>query len=82
MKKRFDAVVYSNTGNPVVLLEFKSPKVKLDQKVFKQIAVYNLQLKVNYLIVSNGLKHYCCRINHSNNSFDFLADIPNYKQLI
>lgn len=81
MKKRFDAVVYSKQGQPIVLIEFKSPKVKVDQKVFEQIASYNLQLKVKFLIVSNGLKHYCCSVNHSSKEISFLAEIPHFEEL-
>jgi len=82
MKKRFDAVVYSKQGQPLVLIEFKSPQVKIDQKVFEQIAAYNLQLKVKYLIVSNGLKHYCCMINYSTGKIEFLVEIPIYEELL
>lgn len=82
MKKRFDAVIYSKSGEPIVLIEFKSVKVKIDQKVFEQIAAYNMQLKVNYLIVSNGLKHYCCKINYATNKIEFLPDIPEFEKLI
>jgi len=82
MKKRFDAVVYSKQGQPLVLIEFKSPQVKIDQKVFEQIAAYNLQLKVKYLIVSNGLKHYCCLINYSTGKIEFLLEIPIYEELL
>ena len=82
MKKRFDAVVYSQQGHPLVLIEFKSTKVNIDQKVFEQIAAYNLQLKVKYLIVSNGLKHYCCSINYSTGKIDFLAKIPIFEELL
>ena len=80
MKKRFDAVAYKN-DQPTVLIEFKSPKVKIDQKVFQQIATYNLQLKVKYLIVSNGLNHYCCTVDYEKNSFDFLSEIPDFNDL-
>jgi hypothetical protein len=81
MFKRFDAVVSDRKGNPAVLIEFKSPKVSITQKVFDQISNYNLLLKVEYLIVSNGLKHYCCRINHKSGLFTFLKDIPDYDNL-
>lgn len=81
MKKRFDAVVYSKEGNPLVLIEFKSPKVNINQKVFEQITAYNLQLKVRFLIVSNGLKHYCCSINYQTEKIEFLTDIPTYEEL-
>ena len=80
-QRRFDAVAFNNTGNPVVLIEFKSANVKIDQKVFEQIAVYNQLLKVKYLIVSNGLKHYCCKIDFSTQSISFLKDIPEFDLL-
>lgn len=80
MKKRFDAVAYKN-DRAVVLMEFKSPKVKIDQKVFQQISNYNLRLKVKYLIVSNGLNHYCCMVDYEKNSYGFLADIPDFSDL-
>ncbi|NOX84716.1 MAG: type I restriction enzyme HsdR N-terminal domain-containing protein [Chlorobi bacterium] len=81
MQKRFDAVVYSNSGKPLMLLEFKSPEIKLDQHVFDQIAAYNLKMKVNYLLVSNGLQHYCCKIDHRLNSYRFLDKIPDYTEI-
>lgn len=81
MSKRFDAVVYGRTGLPLVLLEFKSPKVKLGQSTFDQIAAYNLKLKVKYLIISNGLEHYCCEMEYSKNAYHFLKEIPGFDEL-
>ena len=81
MQKRFDAVVYDKNGIPLVLIEFKSPKVELDQKTFDQVSVYNLKMKVKYLIISNGLKHYCCRMDYKTNTYSFLKEIPYYNKL-
>lgn len=81
MQKRFDAVVYDNNKKPVVLVEFKSPQVKPDQNVFDQVSRYNLAIKVNYLIVSNGLNHYCCRMDYENNKYQFLKEVPGFKEL-
>jgi len=81
MYKRFDAVISDRRGQPAILIEFKSPKISITQKVFEQIATYNLMLKVEYLIVSNGLKHYCCRIDHKSGTIVFLEDIPDYEVL-
>ena len=81
LQKRFDAVVFNNKLNPIVLIEFKSPEVNLDQKVFDQIAMYNLNMKVNYLIVSNGLTHYCCKMNYKANNYQFLQEIPTFLML-
>ncbi len=79
--RRFDAVAFDNKGFPAVLMEFKSASVSIGQKVFEQIAVYNQLLRVRYLIVSNGLKHYCCEIDFKNQSIVFLKDIPEYKEV-
>jgi len=75
MQKRFDAVVFDRKGKPIVLIEFKSTDVEIDQKVMEQISRYNLNLQVAYLIVSNGLTHYCCHINESDSVISFLETI-------
>lgn len=80
-KKRCDSVVYDKDLNPIVIVEYKSSDVEITQTVFDQIANYNLVLKVKYLIVSNGLKHYCCKIDYQNQKFEYLPEIPNYKEL-
>ncbi|RLD49235.1 MAG: hypothetical protein DRI88_00975 [Bacteroidetes bacterium] len=81
MYKRFDAVISDQTGKPVVLIEFKSPNVRITQKTFEQVAAYNIRLQVQYLIVSNGLKHYCCSVDHEKKTFSFLDDIPDFSVL-
>ena len=82
MQKRFDAVVYDTSRNPLVLIEFKSPKVKLDQKTFDQVSRYNLTMKVNYLMISNGLNHYCCRMDYEKKTYFFLKETPLYTELL
>ena len=82
LQKRFDAVVYNNKRIPIVLIEFKSTDVKLSQKVFDQIAMYNLQMQVKYLIISNGLTHYCCKMDYESSSYQFLAEVPAYTELM
>ena len=82
LQKRFDAVVYNNKLIPIVLIEFKSTDVKLSQKVFDQVAMYNLQMQVKYLIISNGLTHYCCKMDYESNSYQFLEEIPAYAELM
>ena len=82
MQKRFDAVIYSRNGQPIMLIEFKSPDVKLSQKVMEQVSRYNLSLNVNYLLVSNGLSHYCCKIDKKKGTFNFLNEIPTFEMLV
>jgi len=63
------------------VIECKAPEVKISQQVFDQIARYNLDLRVSYLIVTNGLTHYCCRFDQSELSYTFLPEIPDYKEI-
>ena len=81
MSRRCDSVVYDKSGQPKVIIEYKAPTVTLTQKVFEQIARYNLVLHVDYLIVSNGLKHYCVKMDYEHHSYSFLGDIPVYQDI-
>ena len=81
MSRRCDSVVYDKAGQPKVIVEYKRPTVAITQKVFDQIARYNLVLHVDYLIVSNGLKHYCVKMEYPTGKYTFLQDIPNYSGL-
>lgn len=81
LQKRADAVVCDNKGLPIVLIEFKAPSVKITQDTFEQIGRYNSIFRVPYLIVSNGLEHFCAKIDFKQNSFEFLKGVPNYKEL-
>ena len=78
---RCDSVLYSQELKPRMIIEYKAPTVSLTQRVFDQISVYNLQLHVDYLIVSNGLQHYCCQMDYAHHSYAFLRDIPDYENL-
>ncbi len=80
-KRRCDTVVYNRALKPCVIIEYKAPDVKITKEVFAQISRYNLKLKVDYLIVSNGLQHYCCRMDYVNNTFTFLNEIPEYEKV-
>lgn len=82
MKRRCDTVVYDRQLQPRVIVEYKAPTVKITKEVFAQISRYNLTLKVDYLIVSNGLQHYCCRMDYTNNSYSFMQEIPEYTKIV
>lgn len=81
MTKRSDIVIFSRSAQPLLLVECKAPSVTINQKVFEQVAMYNLTLQVPYLIVSNGLTHYCCYVDVWEKSFSFLEEFPDYKEL-
>ena len=80
--QRADLVVFDRSGNPLIVAEFKAPEVKITQQTFDQIMRYNMQLKVPYLIVSNGMEHYCCHIQYSSNTYVFLSEIPDFTAVV
>lgn len=80
-KKRCDIAMYNNKAEAIALVECKAPTVKITQAAFDQIARYNMELKVKYLVVSNGVKHYCCVIDLEKKNYQFLNGIPEYKNL-
>ena len=81
LKTRSDIIIYNNDGNPNIIVECKSPNVKINQDTFYQIAKYNSQIKVNYLIVTNGIVHYCCQMYYKDNTITFLNEIPDFDNL-
>lgn len=78
---RCDSILYDPSLKPRMIVEYKAPSVVVTQKVFQQIATYNLLLHVDYLVVSNGLTHYCVKMDYENQKYLFLDDIPDYKNL-
>lgn len=81
LSKRSDIVVYDRKGKPAMAIECKASTVKIDQKVFDQLARYNMVLNVSYLVVTNGMAHYCCQINKLDGSYSFLQEIPPFEML-
>lgn len=82
MSRRCDTVVYDRTLKPRVIIEYKAPTVNITQQVFDQICRYNMVLQVDYLIVSNGLVHYCCKMDNITRTYIFLKEIPEYDIII
>jgi hypothetical protein len=82
LNKRTDIVLFNKQGNAGVIVECKAPEVSISQNTFDQIARYNMKFKAEYLIVTNGLSHYCCKPNYADNTYDFIKDIPKYEDLI
>jgi len=81
LRKRYDIVVFNPDGSIFILIECKAPEIKTAQSTFDQIAQYNMTLKAQYLMVTNGLNHYFCRMDFENEKYEFLRELPNYKGL-
>ena len=77
LTKRYDVVVFNPDGSIFLLVECKAPEIKISQHTFDQIARYNLALKADYLMVSNGLEHYFCQMDYVNEKYHFLKNLPD-----
>lgn len=80
-RRRCDTVVFSPNGDPLMIVEYKAPGVTVTQDVFDQIVRYNMVMKARYLVVSNGLEHFCCEIDYEHASYVYLPDIPVYSNI-
>ena len=78
---RCDSILYNKVAQPQMIIEYKAPTVPLQQKVFDQISAYNLLLRVDYLVISNGMEHYCCKMDYEHQKYLFLQEIPDYEKL-
>jgi type I site-specific restriction endonuclease len=81
LSRRADIVVFNNLGEPAAIVECKAPTVKITQETFDQIARYNMTLKARYLVVTNGLSHFCCYIDIEKQTYHFIETIPNYQAM-
>lgn len=82
MRRRCDTVVYRSDGSPFMIVEYKAPTVAITQEVFDQIARYNMVLRSRFLVVSNGMRHYCCEMDYDNNTYRFLQEIPKWDRAL
>jgi hypothetical protein len=81
VRKRCDTVLYDNYLHPMMIIEYKSSTKVIGQKTFDQIARYNIALRVPWLIVSNGIQHFCCRTDYEKDEYVFVSEIPEYHWL-
>ncbi len=81
LAKRCDLLIHTQAMSPLLLVECKAPKVTINEKAFEQIARYNLPLQVKYLLVTNGLSTYCCKMDYVAQSFTFLDKIPSWDEI-
>lgn len=79
LKKRSDIVVYDREGGAFMLVECKASHIKIEQKVFVQASVYNKTVNAKYLVITNGMQHFCCRIDRETNSYKFMDELPVFE---
>ncbi len=81
LKRRCDIVMFDQNGNPIVIVECKAQKVKITQKTIDQVCRYNIPLQVEILMVTNGVQHFCLKLNENKTGYVFLKTIPSYQQI-
>jgi type I site-specific restriction-modification system R (restriction) subunit len=81
LTKRTDIVQYNKEGVPIVIVECKAPHIRINEDTFAQTAMYNLKMQVDYLIMTNGLTHYVCKVDYTNHQLEYLKDIPIFTEL-
>ncbi|MBE0662737.1 MAG: type I restriction enzyme HsdR N-terminal domain-containing protein [Bacteroidales bacterium] len=82
MSKRFDIVAHFPTGQPAMIVECKAPSVKISLETFNQALRYNLSLNIHYLALTNGLTHFCFRLNYNDKTSRQLDHIPSYQEIV
>jgi hypothetical protein len=81
LQKRTDLCVYSQEGLPLVLIECKSAEVTISAETVKQASVYNQTIKAPYIMLTNGVQHYCWKVDFATQQFQTLAQIPAFHEL-
>jgi hypothetical protein len=82
LSRRVDILVHNRSGIPVMMIECKKPDIIIDDKIFDQIVCYNMKFRLPYLIVTNGMDHYACKIDNTAGKYEFLNVIPLYEDIL
>ena len=78
MEKWYDLVVFKPDHSIDLLVECKAPSINITQKTFDQIARYNSVLKSEYIMLTNGINHFFCKMDFQKGKYIFLQDLPFY----
>jgi hypothetical protein len=76
--KRTDLLALGPDGKPLLLVECKAPSVPITAEVARQATTYNQTIGAPLLLLTNGLVHYCWRVNFETRTNKRLEEIPSY----
>jgi hypothetical protein len=79
LQKRSDILVFDRNGNPWMIVECKSPTEPINESTLRQASVYNATLKAKYLVLTNGMKTFCCQIESEDGGAVMLMDLPSFE---
>lgn len=82
LKRRCDGVIFNKNSEPIAIIECKAPEIKLSEQTFYQIAQYNFKLRVEWLILTNGLDTIVAMVNHEQKTLDYFKSVPDFEQLV
>jgi hypothetical protein len=82
MAKRTDLCIYGSDRQPLVLVECKAPNVAITAEVVKQATLYNKTLQAKYVILTNGIEHFCWLVDFTTSRIQPLDRIPDYRELV
>jgi predicted type IV restriction endonuclease len=80
-RKRFDIAVFDRNGKALLIVECKAPSVQVTQDVLDQVVRYNMSLKVNFLMLTNGLTHLFCKADPESGNIRIIGELPDYGNL-
>ena len=81
LSQRCDILVFNRKGHSVLIVECKAPSVNIDVSTLSQAARYNTTLKVPYLVLTNGLKHYCIYTDTKTGQSSSQNGFPSFEKL-
>lgn len=81
LERRSDIVVYNNAFQPALIVECKAPSVEIEENIFDQAVRYHMELHAPYIAVTNGLRHFCCKIDNETGKWHFMDRFPAYGEL-
>lgn len=81
LQKRTDIVVFDRQGNPWMIVECKSPTLKVSADTLSQASLYNATLKGEFICVTNGLLHFCARVDWADRKTTLLDETPSFPSL-
>ncbi|WP_299754910.1 type I restriction enzyme HsdR N-terminal domain-containing protein [uncultured Pontibacter sp.] len=82
LQKRTDLCIYNKDGKPHLLLECKAAHVHITQEVVKQVSTYNQTIQAKYVVISNGLQHFCWQVDFETRKYQPLAEVPRFKEAL
>jgi len=82
LKRRCDAVYFNEYSEPEIILEFKSPDVKIDLSVSDQALNYQTKLQSRYLILSNGVEHYFLNYKNKEKVIEISKSLPEFTEFL